>query len=235
MQNKKIIAKIEKILHARRRRLTGEGGGALLIKLFFGFLIFLASVCPGTAQASMIYFDDLTTEVPVPAGYQGFTWSAADQGYYTWWLMDNSYYRTVMKNTFDFPSNPMAAYISDPSSATISRAAPFDFISAYIGTGTKNDNEYYSGPATLIVTGKLGDQVVGSRGLSLTPGALTLWTFNFTGVDQIVFQPSGGAGSTWLIDNIDYSPSNVPLSPSLVLMGSGLLWLWGRKRRPPRI
>lgn len=91
----------------------------------------------GTAYASpaelppgstVLTFDDVQMELwsaPVPAGYGGLTWDnfyVADSNYPP---IINSGYR---KGAVTFPN---VAYNGSANPATISRAAPFDFIEGY--------------------------------------------------------------------------------------------------------
>jgi hypothetical protein len=207
-------------------------------KRWLGFAVVLALgaiIClPGMAAADtvMLNFDDLVggnplpQATPVPTDYGGFTWSGTG-GY--WGIIQNSYYRSYYANGFDFPSNPNAVTNESPDQTgapqvVISRSTAFDFEGAWFGTWTAYNTRNYYGATSLTITGKLGDTVVGTTTLALTPGLLTYQEVGFCGIDTLIFDvTAGSAGRYFLMDN--FTDAIVPIPPSVLLLGSGLLGL----------
>ena len=119
---------------------------------------------------------------------------------------------------------------------SISSAQPFNFVGAYFGTYTQNNNAYASGASSITVTGLLGATVVGSTTINLTPGALTWSAIGFNDIDSLTITavngPASGnfpAGKDFLMDDFTYTA--VPLPPSLLLLGTGLVGLGFLRRR----
>jgi hypothetical protein len=215
-------------------------------KLWFGFWLVLALgalIClPGMAAADtvLLNFDDLVSgdpfpqATPVPTDYAGFTWSGTG-GY--WGIIANSYYRSYYANSFDFPSNANAVTNESPDQlgapqVVISKATAFDFDGAWFGTWTAYNSQNYYGATSLTITGKLGGTVVGTTTFALTPGALSWQAVGFHGIDTLIFDVTAGStGQYFLMDN--FADTSVPLPPSLLLLGSGLLGLVFLRSRAP--
>lgn len=212
----------------------------LLIVLALG-----AGICfPGVALANFtIGFDDVTdgvlqtppyTTAALPTNYLGFSWSSTGSGF--WGVVDNASYRTGISgvvswnNNFDFPSNPNAVLNEDGNvgapRVTLARTTPFNLVSAYFGDWTQNSINNFFGASSLTLTGYLNGVQVGlPLTFNLSPGPLQFQAINFTGVDKVTFDAtSGGAGYYFLMDNM---VSNVPLPPSALLVGTGILGLVG--------
>jgi hypothetical protein len=207
-------------------------------KTWLGFaavLILGALIClPGMASADTILlnFDDVSSgdpipqATPLPTNYGGFEWSGTG-GY--WGIVPNSYYRSYYGNSFNFPSNPNAVTNESPDQigapqVVISSPTAFDFDGAWFGTWTAYNSRNYYGATSLTITGKLGSTVVGTTTFALTPGALSWQEVDFHGIDTLIFDvTAGSAGRYFLMDN--FTDTAVPIPPTVLLMGSGLLGL----------
>ncbi len=203
-----------------------------------------ALIClPGMAMASatpVLYFDDVPgglnpdyTTFALPTSYHGLTWSAPVGSGSYWGVIDISDYNASWGNSLNFPSYPNAVTndnvdLLGASSVTISSATPFNFIGAYFGTWTAFNTSNFYGATGLTIAGSLLGNPVGSDTITLNPGPLAWYNVNFTDIDSLTFTPiAGSQGQYFLMDNF-----NVPLPPSVLLLGSGLLGvgLLGRRK-----
>ena len=132
---------------------------------------------PGT---DLITFDDLpAAAAPVPAGYRGLVWG-------NFYCMDGIHYSNnpsgygagVMSG-----SNVVCNY-SD-TSASLSAAAPFDLVSAYL---TAAWNDYLQVEAL----GYVGGTLTCDTTCTLSATSPTLINFNYNGVTEVDFFSSGG-------------------------------------------
>jgi len=207
------------------------------------FLALGAIIClPAVAAADInLYFDDVpggiigNEAIPLPTNYGGFTWSASSQNAY-WGVLDNTSYRNnpgFAGNSFDFPTNPNVVINEDgnvgATRVIISSPTAFNFDGAFLGTWTRHDNENYYGASSVTITGKLGNAEIGSTTIYLSPGQLVWHDIGFVGIDTLVFDATGSSGRYFLMDN--FTDGQVPLPPSMLLLGSGLLGLIGLRRK----
>jgi hypothetical protein len=66
----------------------------------------------------------------------------------------------------------------------------------------------------------------------LDPTEFTYAALNLNNIDTLLIQNAEGTENRyWLMDNLDYTTCPVPLPPSVILMGSGLLGLIYLRRR----
>jgi hypothetical protein len=200
-----------------------------LVKAFLVLILGTVICLPGVSSATVLNFDDITTfaVASIPANYGGFTWSGSSPG--RWAVENNAYYRAASNNTYDFPSMNNAAYnANNPAGLfTVTNSIPFTFNGAYFGTGLKNDTIFAISAASLTITGYLNNNLIGSQTITFTS---PYYPMSFISVDLggIVNQLSFAADGFFLMDNFNYTA--VPLPPSMLLLGSGLLGLAGWRR-----
>jgi len=199
----------------------------------------LAFVFP--ANATVINFDDLVVTPPpqtsqdawgyIPTSYQGLNWGDANN---PWDFGDQAYYQGY-GNTYTVPS-PNNYAGPDSGIGSITSNTPFRFVGAYFSSFTLG-NDYYNNDGvfpdsahSLLITGYLNGQLVGSVEVDL--GTSFGWTrVNLGGkVDRLDFQPEGGLA--WMMDNFTYRGHLVPMPSTLLLLGGGLvgLVLLGRRK-----
>ena len=210
----------------------------------------LLGLSAATAWSSVINFDDVDAsagDVSLDAlsPYQGFTWTNF----------------TVYTDTPGFPgfnngivSSPNAAYTGGENSGaavtpvvgSISAANPFDFISAYLGSG------YYDN-LSVTVEGFLGSTMLYSQTVTVSTAGAMLFNFNFTGIDQLqLFASTTGATTDpfncgsfnctqFTIDDFTFAPGTSPMGPptptgvpepsTVILCGTALVLLSKNARR----
>lgn len=193
----------------------------------------LLLVVPRPATAATIDFDDLpeTFDDALPSPYQGFDWE--NFRYYS--FDDNAGFPTWQNGIV---SQPNAAYSggeigTDQIVGVISRAAPFDFISAYLGAPNY---------ATMNVTvqGLLGNVVLYSQVVTVDNNGADQFTFNFLNIDRVRIFGSDTANdpcgdfncSQFSVDDLEFGPPTltaVPEPSSVSLLGLGALALLRRR------
>ncbi len=200
-------------------------------KQISGFCLVLAAmglflVFSVPAHAVVVNFYDIPTVwgfALIPANYAGFTW---DVNFY---VESYSDYSNVYHNTtVTFPSSPNATYNYDGVQAmVISRNSLFDFTGAYFSTWASYNNFFDPWASHhLTVRGFRGGNPVGTP-VEIDLTTSFIWTAaNLQGVDKLVFETSETGEHWWMMDNFTY----VPVPPSLVLLGSGLLCLAGFRK-----
>jgi len=199
----------------------------LLVLLTLGAVICL----PGMALASIMGFDDLTANQDsntwgfVPASYQGFTWTGFE-------FITNAAFTTPYGNTGNFPSPSNAAYNGDVGNltVTIDFGAKRDVLDAYFRSfGQNNAFQSFSAQTVTLKGLDAADNVIDTLVVNLSAAAMVDPTINFYGVNKLSIT-SDRAGHYWVMDNL----TTVPLPPTLLLLGSGLVGLIGLRRKPRR-
>jgi len=187
-----------------------------------GLLVLLSAfVVP--AGATLITFDDLTG---VPLNYSGFTWYNFGYYYGAAAPTGSGYYNGMVSSPIVvYNGNGYDAYISDDTTFTFNSA----YFSAAWNTGLNID-----------IAGLLNDELVYFQTIVVNPTGATLFTFNWTGIDELYFQSYGGTdtveggfGTHFVMDNltVNESTSTVPLPGAVWLLGSGLLGLAGFRKK----
>jgi hypothetical protein len=187
-----------------------------------------------SAQAALITFDDLSIPIgelaiPIPNGYQGFNWNnfgsidavqlEVDEG-------PNGYINGLVS-----PNNAAFNSFGNPAAITILNGT-FDFNSVFL-TGAWNNG------LNITVEGYLGGALQQTQTVVVDTTAPTKFTFNYLGIDEVVFTSFGGtdAGFTFpfrgtqiAIDNLEV---NAVVPEPLTMLGAGAAVAFGAafKRR----
>lgn len=190
------------------------------------YLICLVLSCLGTgaANANVLTFDDLATdaEVAIDNGYSGLNWS-------NFWIQDpvlngvvdieSGFYSGVVSNNY-------SAFNADGGVAEITSAALFDFNSAYFSAA-------YRWGLNITATGFLNGSQIAQQQFTVNTDVASLVTLNFSGIDRVTFETSGGeqyvgSGYHFTMDNANVT--TVPVPGAVWLFGSALVGLVGIKR-----
>ena len=121
-------------------------------------------------------------------------------------------------------SGVMGAEASTGFSIRAENGSSFDFISVYFGITHPFE------PITGTLQGIRNSQVVYSATNIVPNQEATLYQFDWQSVDEVVMSAVGGTG--WFVmDDIQYSISAIPIPPALYLFASGLIGLAGIAKR----
>jgi hypothetical protein len=193
----------------------------------------MVSLClTTTARATTILnFDNITPVIPtgygsyvnVPDGYGGLNWSVGGESSLT---------ATAGHSAFDDGdiSTPYGAVFGTSTHTVWNPSGTFDFISAYF-TGGWFDK-------TAPVKGYLDNVEIYSASVSATDESPVEHTFNWTGVDKLVFPiiddgGTPGNNDDYVVDN--FTINNVVPEPSTFILATlGMLSLGMRRRRRRR-
>ena len=175
------------------------------MKQWITALVFLGVA--NAASATVINFDDLTGSGPLPANYQGFTWT------------DWTYYDTVQ--TPFTPASGATRIFAEISSNSITSASDFVFNGSFLsGFGADTVQYLLYNNNSLVFSSSVFNS------LSDTP---TYFASGYNGlVDKVVYKSTNGFFS---VDNVTYSATAVPEPESMSLLLAGLgLTGWMRRR-----
>jgi hypothetical protein len=156
-----------------------------------------------SALAETITFDDLdpfySQEVPI-SDYAGLTW----KNFYSMNVSARYAGSYATGYVAGMVSAPFVAYNSNGDVAEFSADTPFTFVSASLAAAWLDGLE-------ITVEGYLDSTLVESRIVKVSPTASQLLTFDYKGVNRVVFTPSGGAplkgfsgsGTFFVMDNVE--------------------------------
>jgi hypothetical protein len=186
--------------------------------------VLMLTIAGVAGASSVLDFEDLYTgpgtSGVIPTSYHGFT-----MGGYAYWITSGVYPGSGYQNG---TTGNVSMYTAWAQPITMGGAA-FNFFGADITSAWNIGEDAY-------VQGWLGGvKVYEDHLFDLSYTGPLNYVTNFTNIDTLVFLPGsmgtnaglGGSGQHLDIDNLRYSTSAVPLPPSALLLGSGLLGLVG--------
>jgi hypothetical protein len=195
-------------------------------------LIAVQSMAIGTASATLIDFDSgVPNFSPVPNGYGGLNWS-------NFYGLDTSVYEPSGYVNGVVSSN-FVVYNAWGNPASFSNSSTFTFNSAYL-TAAWNDGLQITVQGFV---GGLGGTQLDSTTLTVNTSGPTLETFNWSGIDTVLFTSSGGtnhgyngAGEHFAMDNVMINnPLPTPEPGGLTLLSLGFASIggmgWLKRRR----
>jgi hypothetical protein len=211
---------------------------------------FALVILPAAGIADVITFEDLSGYTLIPDGYHGLNWhygpgsvdgsgndiSGNAEG---WRALPNTYFDSAYGTTgytLGVVSPDMVAYNRFGNPVSFSAVSgTLTFNSVYLTAAWRSDMD-------VLVEGLLGGSTIYSTNIPYPwPDHPSEYLFDWSGIDTVRFTPTGGTsyypdigdGTQLVFDNITVQTSAVPLPPSLLLLGSGLLWLgaWRRLRK----
>jgi len=194
----------------------------LLIVLAFSFWAI------NNALATVVKFDDLGIGQPVPVGYAGLTWGTSfidtaggNEGF---WITNN-------------PNDPSYAIPHSPP-IYIVNAWGGDQMSFGFSSPVIFDGAWFAAPniSTYATQVRFYDDlghVSNWLDIGSDPQFLSA---NFPGASTISVERRGGLagenGSLWFtMDDVTYNAAPVPEPTTMLLLGSGLLGLWGARKK----
>jgi hypothetical protein len=204
------------------------------------FSLIVLSVSPAWGNM-VIDFDDLSVpsiDYDLPSLYQGLTWDG------DWELTNNTAYRSRYRNSFDFPSNPNAAYndyndMTDYSSyLSVSSGSAIKLTSGSFAGWTRRDSHAHWSADSLTINAYQNGLLVDSVSFDLDPGQLVRQSIDLTG-DKFEFVQHGhGINQWWLVDNLEWdsggNASPVPVPSTMILFASGIICFIGLRAKKAR-
>jgi len=202
------------------------------ITLAVCFVAFLLAMA-GPAAAIVVDFNSFPNDTPIPNGYAGFIWSP------NFYVVGNNFYNTEYGNSMTFPSPPDAAFNGfGVETVSVYRPSLFNLVGAYFSTWAFNNlfSSLNGSAYSLLVAGYNGTTLVGEVVVLFSPlygtpppPSFFYMPLGFNNINYVTFSTNlPGEKLYWLMDNLTYTA--VPLPPSVLLLGSGLVGLLGFRR-----
>ncbi len=184
-----------------------------------------------TAHGAVVQFDDITTnqvtqiDLEFPGSvYSGFLWSNAGV------VSQNNTLGTVSGFQNSAFSGDYVAFNLGGTPMTVANSGGFTFDGAYLSAGWLDG-------LNLDVKGFSGGVELFSTTVVVNVSAPTWFGFNYTGIDELVFNAyNGGSSQTqFALDDFtvsNFTPLAVPVPAALWLFASGFVALlgWGRRK-----
>ena len=177
---------------------------------------------PEVTKAVVLDFDDITTETlaAIPDGYEGLNWDE-------FITVSSSHASGVFSHGVESPS--YVAACGSVHAGTVSHdTLTFDFESVYMTAG-------WTSTLDVITQGYLGETLVYEETNTVSTSGPVKFDFNWTGIDELVFIPDGGAGSNKdiLLDDLSIRVVPEPASTLVVLVGGSIIGLVRRFYNQP--
>jgi hypothetical protein len=194
------------------------------------FLALLLAFWSMAASAQVITFDDLTDYGSgswISNGYAGLNWD-------NFGVLNAPAYSTNSGYQNGVVSGTNVAFNSGGNQAITSSGSTFTFESAYFAAAW-NDG------LAVLVQGYNGASLIDSISFLVNTSGPLLQTFNWNGIDKVVFSSSGGTkninfdanygGTMFAMDNMTISPVPEPETYAMLLVGLGLIGFMARRRK----
>lgn len=183
-------------------------------RLLLALAVVATASAPLAAQTTVLDFEDLTGQGPMPATYGGVNWLGEGWAHYAWEQPPYTahsgqvrLYRHALTNPFSFV------------------AGPTTFEGAWFAGSTNVQFRLYLD----------GNLVHTTDGLTLS-GTPTFLSSGFNGAVDLV-EVQVGSGGHWVMDDVQFSAGHATVTPepaSFALVGLGLAALGGVARRRRR-
>lgn len=176
-----------------------------------------------TVSAAILDFETGSGNPELIVNYGDFTWG-------NMYSYDYSLYNSRYGNTLTSVSGYRYAFNGYGLSASLSNASDFNFNGAYLTSWLENNTVSSLSAQSVTITGYNNGTLVGTyvADLSSSIGTMKYFNVGMNGVDNLVFTPDRYEVN-FLMDNFTYNA--VPIPPSMLLLGTGLVGLFGVRRR----
>jgi hypothetical protein len=185
-------------------------------------ILLFSAIAVGSANASVLTFDDLSGVAPVANGYGGFNWNASANGIYS---IDKSYIPgsgydngTVSGNTSVFN-----AWGTSGNTIDLAGSGTFDFNGAYFTSAWDSQDISFQGWND-------GSLLFSSTNFTIDTSTPLFIALNWMGIDRLTIN---NTGSQWDMDNFTFNEhvNAVPVPAAVWLFGSALTGLFGFGKR----
>lgn len=190
----------------------------VIILLFAGLAISNGAM----ANQQLITFDSLNANDPnIPIGYAGMTWDNIE-------IINATLVNPAFSYYYGAVSLPNEAFTTSGGAGSFSDTNPFTFNSIYLTIQI---------PGTMLITGSLNGVLEYSELLYLNWNSPTLETLNWTNINKVTINATGGWNVSMdniLITTVSDPASTVPEPASIALLASGLFGFAASRRKKIR-